>query len=201
MKKQLSLFLVFFSGLMTSFGQSSGPSTPLVYSTSGDGTSWANLAGIQVVDNNPAYSDLAQYPTCNSFQCYYSNIASFTGIGFSIPGSATITGIKLDAMQRVSSPGGGIRDSMLHPSLNGTNHGVDHADSDFWLDTPTILAEGVRVEVRNLTGNIHYAMNIEQGQRKLNINVDAHSWTADIFVVSIISSEFERVQRKLLLIN
>ena len=122
--------------------QSNGPNSPTVYSTFDTGSSFSNLGGVQAVDNNPAYSDLAQYPTCNSFMCYYSNIASFTGFGFSIPSGATITGIKIDAMQRVSSPGGGIHDSLVILALNGNSLGTDHADPSYWLDAPTMNSYG-----------------------------------------------------------
>lgn len=134
----LSLILI----VSFSLGQSTGPFTPMNNSTSGSGASWGNLGGVLAVDNNPAYADLAQYPTCNSFICYYSNVASFAGFGFSIPTGATVTGIQLDAMQRVSSPGGGIHDSILVLALNGVAVGNDHADPDNWLDTPTMNAYG-----------------------------------------------------------
>ena len=141
--KRLYLFVFGFIGAVSlSFGQSVGPFGPSIYATSGSGAGWSNLEGVSAVDNNPAYADLAQYPTCNSFICYHSDLASFAGFGFIIPNGVSITGIQIDAMQRVSSPGGGIHDSSLVLSLNGLALGSDHADPDNWLDTPTMNVYG-----------------------------------------------------------
>ncbi len=123
-------------------GQSAGPNTPAGYSISGDGIDWGNLSGVLAIDNNPAYADLAQFPTCNASLCYYSNIAEFTSFGFTIPLNATITGIIVNAMERVSSPGGGIRDSMVVLTVNGAPQGNDKSDPDYWLDTPTMNTYG-----------------------------------------------------------
>ncbi len=142
MKSSLSCVFTFFIGLMETMAQSTGPMIPANYSTTGLGAGWSNLGGVQSVDNNPAYADLAQYPTCNSIICYYSDLAQFAGFGFSVPLSATITGIRIDAMQRVSSPGGGIRDSVFVLSLNGLSIGSDHSDPSYWLDTPTLNIYG-----------------------------------------------------------
>lgn len=142
MKRVFLVLCCFLTGSILTSAQNSGPNSPLTYSTSGTGSSWANLGGILSVDNNPAYVDLAQFPTCNSFMCYYSNTASFTGFGFAIPLTATITGIQVDAMQRVSSPGGGIHDSVLVLILNGTAVSSNYADPTNWLDTPTMNTYG-----------------------------------------------------------
>jgi|GEM_PF-1875428 len=142
MKKINFFFCLYFSGIVLCFSQSSGPNSPNTYSTTGTGAGWSNLSGIIAVDNNPAYADLAQFPTCNSFLCYHSDIAHFTGFGFAIPSTATITGIKIDVSQRVSSPGGGIRDSLIMLSLNGNMLGADRSDTSYWLDTPTMNAYG-----------------------------------------------------------
>jgi hypothetical protein len=108
----------------------------MIYSITGSGASWGNLSGVQLVDNSPAYLDLAQYPTCNNFMCYRSKIASFSGFGFKVPLSATITGVQLDILQRVSSPGGGIHDSVLTLAMNGVAIGNNKASSINWFDTP-----------------------------------------------------------------
>ncbi|MBL0104833.1 MAG: hypothetical protein IPP51_14370 [Bacteroidetes bacterium] len=142
MKKLFSLSVLMVAFTFNGLGQSTGPIVPSGYATSGSGASWGNLSGIQSVDNNPAYADLAQYPTCNNFLCYHSNLASFTNFAFAIPTSAIITGIKLDILQRVNSPGGGIHDSILVLALNGNPLGVDRASALNWYDTPTIQTYG-----------------------------------------------------------
>ncbi len=135
--KKITLYLSFALGLTTaSFAQTSGPYAPTIYSTLGTGASWANLGGVAIVDNNPAYVDLAQYPTCNNFMCYRSNVASFSGFGFTVPLTATITGVQLDILQRVNSPGGGIHDSVLTLAINGLAIGNNKATSLNWFDTP-----------------------------------------------------------------
>lgn len=142
MKKIFKSFILFIALPSIGISQSAGPATSTLYSTSGTGISWGNLSGVVAIDNNPAYADLAQYPTCNNFLCYYSNIASFAGFNFSIPSTATVTGVKLDILQRVNSPGGGIHDSTLLLSLNGTTYGNNHATTLNWFDTPTIQTYG-----------------------------------------------------------
>jgi hypothetical protein len=119
-----------------SYAQNTGPFVPMTYSTSGTGASWANLGGVTLVDNNPAYVDLAQYPTCNNFMCYRSNVASFSGFGFTVPLTAIITGVQLDILQRVNSPGGGIHDSVLTLAMNGLAIGNNKATTLNWFDTP-----------------------------------------------------------------
>jgi hypothetical protein len=130
----ITCLLVLFN--LNIFAQSAGPAVPMIYSITGSGASWGNLSGVQLVDNSPAYVDLAQYPTCNNFMCYRSKIASFSGFGFTVPLSATITGVQLDILQRVSSPGGGIHDSVLTIAMNGVAIGNNKASSTNWFDTP-----------------------------------------------------------------
>ena len=142
MKKLFALSLLTIAFAFNGLGQSTGPIVPSGYATSGTGASWGNLSGIQSVDNNPAYADLAQYPTCNNFLCYHSNLASFTNFAYAIPTTAIITGIKLDILQRVNSPNGGIHDSILVLALNGSPLGIDRASALNWYDTPTIQTYG-----------------------------------------------------------
>ncbi len=135
MKNYLPLLICFFAINFIN-GQTQGPFFPTAYTTSGSGASWGNLGGVAYVDNSPAYVDLAQYPTCNSFICYHSNMAEFKGFGFTIPLNATITGIEVEILQRVNSPGGGIHDSILMLALNGNTFGYNYASPFNWLDTP-----------------------------------------------------------------
>lgn len=151
MKLALGLFLAFFTAFGAVFAQSQGPFSPTAFNGNGAGAPWANLGGVHTVDNNPAYVDLAQYPTCNSGMCYYSNEASFSGFAFSVPSTAIITGIKLDVMQRVSSPGGGIRDSILMLAMNGAGVGSDYANPAYWTDTPTLNSYGDSLDTWSYT--------------------------------------------------
>lgn len=136
MKCAISIICLLTLSIFGTFAQSVGPVVPMIYSTMGSGASWGNLSGVQLVDNSPAYVDLAQYPTCNNFMCYRSKIASFSGFGFTVPSNATITGVQLDILQRVSSPGGGIHDSVLTLAMNGVAIGNNKASSTNWFDTP-----------------------------------------------------------------
>ncbi len=135
MKNYLTLLVCFFAVNFLN-GQTQGPFFPTNNTTSGSGASWANLGGVAYVDNSPAYADLAQYPTCNNFICYHSNMAEFKGFGFTIPLNATITGIEVEILQRVNSPGGGIHDSILMLALNGNTFGYNYASPFNWYDTP-----------------------------------------------------------------
>jgi hypothetical protein len=136
LNNKLGLICLFSSLISFANAQTSGPLVPMSYTTAGAGAGWSNLSGVQTVDNNPAYVDLAQFPTCNSFMCYRSNIASFSGFGFAVPIAANITGVQLDILQRVSSPGGGIHDSVLTLAMNNVAIGNNKASSSNWFDTP-----------------------------------------------------------------
>lgn len=134
-KKSFNIICLIAGFITQSYAQSVGPSVPNNYSSSGSGASWGNLAGVQFVDNSPAYVDLAQYPTCNNFMCYRSNVASFSGFGFAIPGNALITGVELNVMQKVTSPGGGIHDSVLTLAFNNVAIGNNYANPNNWSDS------------------------------------------------------------------
>lgn len=141
--KKILAFCAFVSILpLLGYAQHAGPNTPIGYATIGTGAGWSNLSGVLAIDNNPAYADLAQYPTCNNFMCFHSDTAIFTHFGFSIPDTVTITGIKLDVLQRVNSPGGGIHDTLLTLLENGAVAGNNKASAFNWLDTPTNQAYG-----------------------------------------------------------
>ena len=142
MKRNITTLVFCIGIILNGHAQTSGPLVPMSYSTSGTGAGWANLGGVQMVDNNPAYVDLAQYPTCNNFMCYRSNVASFSGFGFAVPVTATITGVQLDVLQRVSSPGGGIHDSVLTLAMNGVAMGNNKANATNWYDTPQTQTYG-----------------------------------------------------------
>jgi hypothetical protein len=137
----LTLYLVLIVQIIAA-QTTAGPNFPTAYATSGNGSGWGNLIGVQFVDNSPAYADLAQFPTCNSFLCYYSDVAEFTGFGFSIPTGATVLGIQVDMLQRVNSPGGGIHDSLLVLTLNGVQTGNIYLNPNNWYDTPTVYTYG-----------------------------------------------------------
>jgi hypothetical protein len=142
LKKSIIVIFTVIAIISQSDAQSVGPSVPNNYSTSGSGASWGNLGGVIAIDNSPAYVDLAQYPTCNNFMCYRSNIASFSGFGFTVPTNATVTGVELNVMQRVSSPGGGIHDSVLTLAINSVSIGNDYASPINWFDTPQTVTYG-----------------------------------------------------------
>jgi len=280
MKSIVILIFALFSCIYICNAQSTSPQAPTSYIVSGSGTAWANLGGVHAVDNSPAYADLAQYPNCGGVVCYYSNIASFSNFAFSIPTAATITGIVIDANQRVSSPGGGIRDSMMVLALNGTAVGSNYSDPAYWLDTPTmnsygdsidtwgyawtpaevnnigfglqyqvtndsydqpasldylamtiyyqngtgissqkstpwnigffensliifaeasILAKGIKIEVRQIDGKLKYFYNAASGNSKLDLRVDVNSWVTGVYLVTIVSTEGASIQRKAVL--
>jgi len=280
LKGILILIFILISGVFICNAQSTGPQTPTSFAFSGYGVSWANLGGVHAVDNSPAYVDLAQFPNCGGAFCYYSNLANFSNFAFSIPSNATIAGIILEANQRVSSPGGGIRDSVMLLALNGTALGSDHSDPSYWLDTPTmnsygdstdtwgyswtpaeindigfgllyrvtndsydqpasldylamtiyyqsgtgisvqkstpwnigfyensliisaeasILAKGVKIEVRQIDGKLKYFYDAASGNSKLDLRVDVSSWATGVYLVTIVSAEGASIQRKAIL--
>jgi hypothetical protein len=141
-KNSLVAICCIISLIPQGYAQTVGPSVPNNYSTFGTGAGWSNLSGVQLIDNSPAYVDLAQYPTCNNFICYKSNVASFNGFGFAIPTNAFVTGVELNVMQKTSSPGGGIHDSLLTLAINNISIGNDYASPINWFETPQTATYG-----------------------------------------------------------
>jgi hypothetical protein len=115
MRNKIILTLLLFISFNCSFAQSQGPLSPTMAVNGPTGpASLVNVAGFYAADNNPAYVDLAAYPTCSGvFQCYYSQYVTISGFGFSIPSTATITGIRVEISKKVSQPVTTIHDSIV----------------------------------------------------------------------------------------
>ncbi|MEA3053538.1 MAG: large repetitive protein [Sphingomonadales bacterium] len=95
---------------------SSGPLSPSIATDlSNDFYPWTNVGNVLVSDNSPATT--APDPA-NS-----SNVLRVRGLGFAIPGGATINGVKVDIEAKVSALGGRINSADL-----ATNNLGDSSD-------------------------------------------------------------------------
>lgn len=116
-------------------GQTAGPNSPSTGSVTGSGANFPGIPSglITAGDMSPAYADLASYPNCSgSFNCYYSQVATVHGFGFSIPSNAIVTGIQLDLLKMVNQPISDIRDSVVSLVKGGNSIGNNYGISSQW---------------------------------------------------------------------
>jgi hypothetical protein len=99
-----------------------------------------------------AYAVLGAYPLCASqldYQCYYSELATITNFGFSIPANAVIDGIKAEISKKVSQPVSDIRDSVVQLVKAGLPSGSNYASSLQWPMTFTYSTYGGPTDLWN----------------------------------------------------
>ena len=73
-----------------------GPNFPSSFSQSGSGQAWSNLSNVEATDG--------QYATCSPANSgILCQLVSATGFGFSLPSSATVTGIVVSIVRHIGS--------------------------------------------------------------------------------------------------
>src|SRR5258705_9274952 len=147
-----TLFL-FFIVLLSSnvFGQSQGPNSPITasYSAIGclacPGAEWDNYTNITMADGAYADVSLNAFPNCFQTTCYYSRYLMASNFGFTIPASATITGVKAEIL-RMTSTSPNVKDTIVQIFTSG-NFGTNHADSTAWTPSPVNITYGDSMDV------------------------------------------------------
>jgi len=127
------------------FGQTAGPNSPSTGTATGSGANFTNIPGGLLASNDMSmsYIDLYSYPTCSGpLQCYYSQLATLHGFGFSIPTNAIITGIQLDIMKAVLQSVNTFQDSIVMLTKGGTGVGSNYLNVSQWPQSNTYVTYG-----------------------------------------------------------
>jgi len=95
------------------------------------GADWNNFNNVKVSDSAYAEAQLASFPQCNTFSCYYSRGLMSTKFGFNVPANATIKGIRAD-VQRLAGAPNIIRDSAIYLMEYNAVVGMNKADTAWW---------------------------------------------------------------------
>jgi type IX secretion system substrate protein len=161
MKKNLTstlakLFLLFMA-LISNYvlGQSQGPDSPASasYSVIGclscPGAEWSNWNNIMTADGIYADVSLNAFPNCFQTSCYYSRYLIASNFGFTVPASATISGVKAEII-RLSSASPNGKDTIVEIFTPG-NFGTNHASSLLWTPSTTVITYGDSTDVWGLT--------------------------------------------------
>jgi hypothetical protein len=119
------------------------------------GATWSNPDSVKVSDGKYATAELASFPQCNTFSCYYSRGLISTKFGFNIPSNATVTGVRVD-VQRLAGAANLIRDSAVYLMENNANIGMNKADTMMWpvVDTYTSYGDSTDLWGATLTSAI-----------------------------------------------
>ena len=165
----LSIKWLFINSLIC-FAQSAGPNSPTTAIAAGTGANFANLTGFYTpMDLSPAYTDLADFPTCtNQFNCFYSKAAQVSGSGFSIPVNATINGIEVKLRKQISNPIPNIKDSIVQLLKGGIPTGNNYSNSLQW---PNLMTDVTYGDSTNLWGTSWTPADINSASFGVNIVV------------------------------
>src|SRR5690349_20037214 len=91
-------------------------------------------------DSNYATVGLTAFPNCFQVACYYSRYLIAKNFGFTIPASATITGIQAEIL-RMSATSPNFKDTIVQIFTQG-NYGTNHADTSLWTPSPVSITYG-----------------------------------------------------------
>lgn len=155
MKKNLLLLFIAFVAVSYVSGQSEGPNSPATasYSAIGclacPGAEWSSWNDIMTADGAYAEVGLNAFPNCFQTMCFYSRYLMASNFGFTIPGSATIDGVKAEIL-RMSSTSPNVKDTIVQIMTTG-NYGTNHADPSAWTPSPLNIAYGDSTDVWGLT--------------------------------------------------
>ena len=180
MKKKI----LFFNAILISaqiFSQTAGPNNPSAAVTvpssaclACPGSVWMNETNVFLLDNNISAVGLMPNGNCFQSTCYYSRYLYASNFGFSIPGTATITGITVDIHRQSGNPNSAT-DSTIKLVKNSIPSGANRAmltpwptsaayynygsSSDLWGNTwaPTdinVSTFGVYLKIYNMDGNV-----------------------------------------------
>jgi len=149
----LLLFITFISNHV--IAQSQGPNSPATatYSAIGclacPGAEWDNFNNIMMADGMYADVGLNAFPNCFQTTCFYSRYLMASNFGFTVPATATVTGVKAEIL-RMSSTSPNVKDTIVQIFTPG-NYGTNHADSTTWTPSPVSITYGDSTDVWGLT--------------------------------------------------
>ena len=153
MTKILLSTLIVFTSIMN-FAQSQGPNSPGIAvgvpnssCLSCPGSDFNNIPNVYMQDNAVASVALMQNGNCFQSTCYYSRYIYASNFGFTIPGTATITGIVTE-IYRQSGNVGSATDSTIR--LGKTNLGavsMNKAGPNPWPLTAAYYSYGSAIDM------------------------------------------------------
>ncbi|MBK5286804.1 MAG: hypothetical protein JJE25_15545 [Bacteroidia bacterium] len=129
------------------FPQSQGPNNPATANFAANGclscpgSEWNNYNNILVADGQDADVGLPAYPMCFQNICYYSRALLAENFNFSVPFSATITGVMAEVICRTS--GGTVNDTVVRLLSSGQQVGNNNVPgSSPWSAATTLITYG-----------------------------------------------------------
>jgi hypothetical protein len=120
---------------------SSGPKYPTAVAQTGSNDAWANLTNLETPNGMSA--------TCSVPVGTVSNVVNVSNFGFSIPGGATIVGVKAE-LGRYASFASAITEMDVYLLKAGVASGLNRASSGFW---PSSLSNETAGGSSDLWGN------------------------------------------------
>jgi len=105
------------------------------------GATWGGLTNAEHNDGNFAKVTLQPVGICNTQGCYYSREFTPNYYNFTIPASATITGIELQVKKKASADNS-IIDRLIQLMNDDTLVGVSRAAFDYWTTADSVYYYG-----------------------------------------------------------
>jgi hypothetical protein len=135
------IFSIIFPGFIeTTYGQSQGPNNPsaAISTALANGKPWSNPTNVFVADNINSNTVLNVNPTCTGTTCFSTTGLAATGFGFSIPGTAVVSGIVVEIKRGAA---GAIPNQVYDSSVMILQYavpvGIDHASATAWTTAGT----------------------------------------------------------------
>ena len=188
--KKVLLSIAIISVSIISNAQTQGPNSPAAATESANGclacpgSDWVNYTNAEANDNTNTTSGLLAHPNSGPGGAFFSRYLYVSNFGFTIPATATITGILTEVKRNYSggSVGGlGVKDSVvqLMDSL-GVRIGTNKASNTPWTGISTYATYGNSSDLWGATltpAAINYS---GFGVAVMAKNMSASIYTADI---------------------
>ena len=144
----LSLSLLFSTG----YAQSQGPNNPAAVTEqawgclSCPGSDWMNMTNVYTANGMETDAQLNGFPACFQSNCFYTRSLWTTDFGFTVPLSATITGVVVEIKERASFATS-IWDSTVRLLMGTVEFGTNHAASVAWSTTSGYVTYGTPTDL------------------------------------------------------
>ncbi len=150
-KKNRAAFLLVLALLLmntrTTFAQSQGPLNPSLVSEPAfaclgcPGEDWTSWANAESNDHQFAETDLMQHGYCFQSTCYFSRVMTATKYHFSIPLTATLTGIEVQ-MEKYGLVANAIQDTIIQLTFSGVPLGNNNPLAGLWTGNDSLYIYG-----------------------------------------------------------